>query len=211
MKKLIFAVLVALAAGSVGGQTPRLRTDGYYYWHNGKDTILPFNNGGRFSVGDITVQMAFQHGIEIREVNDDRYHGFGDCIPSGLVFTDGSTFTHYIRFFGNGAGACTMSPCLGKSAVDAATTLLEDVRKGRKEVGDVITTLSLGERGGLYFEIYKPPALKEVFEGRVLADGLELWVEYPALKHATLPISTSRITRRYNFYKFGTYPAFDSK
>lgn len=210
LKKFIFASLFIFAIGPAVAQTPSLRTDGYYYWHNGVNKIVPFKNEKRITISDMAMELALQHGVQFPELDKNEYRAIGDCIPPGVIFTThGSTFTHYIRFFSNREGVCDMSPCLGVRAVDAVNRVFDDVLKGRKDVGQTIATLSLSKNGEIYFEIYKPPALKETFKGKILADGLELYADFPGFPKDFPPPSYMRITRRYKFYKFGTYPPFD--
>lgn len=208
MRTLICASFFVFVLGNVVAQIPVLRTDGYYYYYNGAKTIIPFTTGGRITVSDVAAELALQHNVQFREVGDN-YGALTACIPQGVIVTEGSIFTHYVRFFSNEDGICGMAFCLGAPVVDAVNRYFDRVFNGLEKSSDKITMLSVGKMGEIHFEVNWPPALKEVYKGKILSDGLELYVECPAFPKGMSQPSFLNVMRRYKFYKFGTYPPFE--
>lgn len=83
-----------------------IRTDGYYLFDNGKDTIVGLN------ADEMVIFKDIQATIEKQYPDDSsRWQVKSPCVPIGTVPTEGSTFLEYLAFPTCTTGMAYISVC----------------------------------------------------------------------------------------------------
>ncbi len=203
--RYIFVILFSLIPFSGFAQKYTLRIDGFYYWTNGRKTIIPIKIPTDISM--IIAQIGLHTvGMRVGPVNSNIHP---TCYPRGTIPGEGSTFTHYIAFSNQSSGTTTNAAC------NDITTVIRIINTfvQRGKMADYRYTVerdSLRQlrisNNHIEFRTGDNFYFSETFDGKLLKDGLEL-----KATRDIAPSSGSNYTkiRKYKFCKYGNMPSFE--
>lgn len=195
MKRLITISFLFLSyCASAQLQQLRFRTDGYYYYDSGSDTVFLAKTSASLR-SEITDALS-KEGIRLPDSSDP-------CIPAGSIPLFGGSQISLIVFFDSKGNYGDWSArCWDKRHYDTAMSSLMRARN-RFMAGNILTDKMkcLTLRNDNSFHCYGRYAKTE---GRLYRDSLvlkDIFAEETGFNKTSIGKE-----RTYHFYKFGTYP-----
>ena len=180
-----------------------VRTNGYYYWDNGIDTIADASPDKKARL----LRVLRRADTSFHEFRDDPT----DCIPAGVIPTEGSSLTHLLTFYSNRSGLAFYEACRGNTVIQRNVSLFKQAatRDAAQVPGvipqqHIVHSLDIDSFNRISFCLGSTDQTREVFTGFCFPDSLVLIHNRPSAQPTEPDILDKRV---YKFYTFDQLPA----
>lgn len=180
----------------------QIRTDGYYLYDNGIDTIIDIPVWERRLLAEITTEINGKQGTNLSVDNPNT----PPCVPRGVIPAYGSSYLHFIAFLSADKGIAFPEICRDsttlRNVLDTIAAHFKNPEAGLKMGGDhTLYSIACDSDSRIAFAQGSPHAKRPLitYTGLVFPDSLVVFVNYRMLP----PSSPKFLERRtYKFVRF---------